>query len=503
MENFPKQSVFTPEKWNLIIMVFSMLKKDGRDTNSILTNEVYNGILVGQLLEEIRLLRASGKLTEQEVKTLQNLKVRVDFRKYRWMYMYNKAKDYYKLHGNLQVKRTEDYELQHWIRDQRRKYLESDRVRPNGKIDKFSRHTDEQRQLLEEIGIVWDVSSFNKYYPLLLKFHNMWPDKEVPNPCWIDGVELYHWVYSIQSGRGKVTDEQRELLLKINFNFKTERKERYNSGTSFPEQVVLFYFRKVFEDSEERIKVGGFELDMYSKKQCVAIEYDGYMWHKSKGALHTDNRKDDYCRENGIKLIRIREDGLPKTDSAVNYFVPKNVELLDQPLKDIFKKEFGVSDISIDIKRDCIEIQDYYLNLESVAINRHIKDLVDYVNEHHSFPPSNKKHSGLYGVVLLLRELKKGRRGRLTDKQIATLDRIGMIWKPNEYNWEVGYSHAKEYYKVNGTLDVPLNYLSPDKYNLGQWIFNQRCRKSPEKKYRGKLLTQEQITRLESIGMIW
>lgn len=47
-----------------------------------------------------------------------------------------------------------------------------------------------------------------------------------------------------------------------------------------------------------------------------------------------------------------------------------------------------------------------------------------------------------------------------------------MIWTPNEYNWEVGYRHAKEYFDKNKNLDVPINYLSPDKYNLGQWIFN-------------------------------
>ena len=201
--------------------------------------------------------------------------------------------------------------------------------------------------------------------------------------------------------------------------------------------------------------------------------------------------------------IRIREDGLTKTDSAINYFVSTSYELLDQPLRDIFREELGVPEISIDIKRDCLEIQDYYLNLECVALNRHISELVDYVREHHSFPPSNKKHIGLYGIVLRLRELKKGRGGRLTDKQIEILDNIGMIWNPNEYNWEVGYSHAKEYFNVEKNLNVDHDYVSPDGYRLGNWIYNQRCRKSSEKDYRGKLLTEEQINRLDEIGMIW
>ena len=210
------------------------------------------------------------------------------------------------------------------------------------------------------------------------------------------------------------------------------------------------------------------------------------------------------CEEKEIKLIRIREEGLEKTDSAINYFVPtKNYELLDITLKDIFRNELSTSDILIDIKRDYMEIEEIYLNLESIAINRHINELVEYVKENHSFPPSNKKHSGLYGVVLLLRELKKGRRGRLTDKQIAILDSIGMIWKPNEYNWEVGFSHAKEFFNREKHLNVDYNYVSPDGYRLGNWIYNQRCRRTPEKEYRGKLLSEEQKKRLDEIGMIW
>lgn len=503
MEYFANESIFEPEKWEIIISVFTMLKKEGRDTNSIRPDEVYNGILVGQILEEIRLLRGAGKLTESEVKTLQDLHVRAQYRKYRWMYMYNKAKEYFLLHGDLQVKKSEDKDLCQWVGDQRKKYREAPRVREGGKVDKYAKHTEEQRKLLEEIDIDWDVSAFNKYYPLLVDFYNKRGDSNVPNPCWIDGHELYRWVYYIQSGRGKITEEQKDLLSKVNFDFRKTGKIRYNNGTSFPEQAVFYYFCKAFDKPENRIKIDGFELDMYSEENHVAIEYDGYMWHKSKGALHTDNKKDAMCKEKGIKLIRIREEGLPQTDYAINYFVPTSVELLDQPLKDIFKNELGKPEVSIDIKRDCMEIQDYYLNLESIAINRHINELIEYVENNHSFPPSNKKHSGLYGVVLLLRELKRGRRGRLTDKQIEKLDTIGMIWNPYEYDWEVGYSHAKEHYKRENNLMVTHKYLSPDGYNLGQWIYNQRHRKSADKKYRGKLLTEEQIRRLDEIGMIW
>lgn len=503
MENFAKESSFSPEKWEIVVTELKLFKKEGRDINAILPDEVWNGMPIGQYLEELRQMRGEGKLTEMELHILQELEIRLQYRERRWMYMYKRAKEFYLIHGHLQVRWSDDKELCQWVGDQRKKYREAVRVRPNGIVDTYSRHTEEQKKLLEEIDIDWDVSSFNKYFPLFVLFRKQFPDKEVPNPCWIEGRELCRWVIYVQSGRGKITDEQKELLLKHNFDFKKKGRERYNNGTSFPEQAVFYYFRQVYKDAESRIKVEGFELDMYSEEHGVAIEYDGFMWHKRKGDIHTDNKKDAMCKEKGIKLIRLREEGLPKTESAINYFVPSSVELLDKPLIEIFKNELGDPKISIDIKRDCIEIQDYYLNLESIAINRHINELVEYVKENHSFPPSNKKHSGLYGVVLLLRELKKGRRGRLTDKQIAILDSIGMIWKPNEYNWEVGYSHAKEFFNIEKHLNVDHNYISPDGYRLGNWIYNQRCRRTPEKEYRGKLLSEEQKKRLDEIGMIW
>lgn len=510
MEYFAKESSFSPEKWEIVVTVLKLLKKKGRDINAILPDEIWNGIPIGQYLEELRQMRGEGKLTEKELHILQELEVRLHYRERRWMYMYKRAKEFYLIHGHLQVRWSDDKDLCQWVGDQRKKYRNAVRIRPNGMVDSYSSHTEEQKKLLEEIDIDWDVSAFNKYYPLLVQFYNRRGNTDVSNPCWIDGHEIGHWVYAIRSGRGKINAEQKELLAKLNFEFKKKtNKERYIGGTSLPEQIVLFYFRKLYNDAD-KTNIDGFELDMYSEKynadgkKGLAIEYDGLFTHGSKEQFHIDNKKDKMCEEKEIKLIRIREEGLEKTDSAINYFVPtKNYELLDITLKDIFRNELRMSDISIDIKRDYMEIEEIYLNLESVAINRHINELVKHVKEHHSFPPSNKKHSGLYGKVLLLRELKKGRRGRLTDKQIAILDSIGMIWKPNEYNWEVGFSHAKEFFNREKHLNVDHNYVSPDGYRLGNWIYNQRCRRTPEKEYRGKLLSEEQKKRLDEIGMIW
>ena len=505
MEYFAEKSNIPKEKWDYVISVFRKLKEERIDISNFLPDESWNSISVGYYLEELRQLRGAGKLTRLEVNTLNDLKIKMHYRKYRWRFMYEKAKAYYTQYGHLSVKTTEDLQLSKWINDQRRRYQGGPRKRPNRNAI-INPLEEEQKHLLEEIDIAWDVSTFNKYYPHLLEYYKIKGDTNVPKPCWINGVELWHWVNHIQFGNSKISEEQKELLKQIGFVFKTKKnRERYVGGTSFPEQVVFFYFRKIFDDAEPRVKIEGFELDMYSEKNKIAIEYDGFMWHKRKGKLHMDNEKDELCNRMGIKLIRLREEGLPKTNFAINYYVPTSYELLNQPLHEIFKEELGNPDISIDIKRDCMEIQDNYLNLESIAINRHIKELIEYKEKHGFFPPpSFPKNSGLYGFVNTLRQLKKGKGGRLTDKQIAELDSIGMIWDKFEYIWEVGYMHACEYYNMHKqTLDIPHNYISPDGYRLGNWIVNQRHRKSPNKRYRGKLLTDEQIRRLNEIGMSW
>lgn len=66
--------------------------------------------------------------------------------------------------------------------------------------------------------------------------------------------------------------------------------------------------------------------------------------------------------------------------------------------------------------------------------------------------------------------------------------------------WENGYIHAAEFYKNNGHLKVPKNYICPDGFKLGQWIQTQRGAK------RGTILVPmipEREEKLNQIGMVW
>lgn len=91
--------------------------------------------------------------------------------------------------------------------------------------------------------------------------------------------------------------------------------------------------------------------------------------------------------------------------------------------------------------------------------------------------------------------------GKLTEDQIQKLDSIGMILDSLDHFWEQNYNLAKEYYEEHGNLDVPMDYKTKDGTLLGRWVGRQRkLRKGIGK---GSPLTEDQIKKLDLIGMDW
>lgn len=93
------------------------------------------------------------------------------------------------------------------------------------------------------------------------------------------------------------------------------------------------------------------------------------------------------------------------------------------------------------------------------------------------------------------------RNAYLTEERIAELDRFGMIWDAHDYVWENNFNAAKKYYRQNGNLSVPAGYIDESGVRLGQWLVNLRTAyRNPNCK---RILTDEQIQKLNSIGMRW
>lgn len=67
-------------------------------------------------------------------------------------------------------------------------------------------------------------------------------------------------------------------------------------------------------------------------------------------------------------------------------------------------------------------------------------------------------------------------------------------------SWSIMYTEAKKYYGEYGNLDVPKRYVTPEGFALGSWLNTQKLVHSG--KVNG-ILTDEQVAKLEAIGMRW
>lgn len=158
--------------------------------------------------------------------------------------------------------------------------------------------------------------------------------------------------------------------------------------TSFPEKAIFYYMELYFGEVEANYHnsaLGAMEIDIYLAKYKTGIEYDGVAWHKH---YRRDLDKDQRCQNNGIRLIRIRENGCYdySSSSVKKYVEPYNMQELNKAILFIIEylnTEYGLTIIaSIDVDRDRIAILEK-MNLSekenSIAVySPEIKQFWDY-----------------------------------------------------------------------------------------------------------------------------
>ena len=112
-------------------------------------------------------------------------------------------------------------------------------------------------------------------------------------------------------------------------------------------------------------------------------------------------------------------------------------------------------------------------------------------------PAKYKTKDGYLLGAWITNARKRRNDGKLTEERIQKLDQLGMTWNVFDVRWEQGYAFAAAYVQEYGNLDVPRNYKTADGKSLGNWLMNQ------QKAYEQGGLSDDQIKRLETIGMRW
>lgn len=141
------------------------------------------------------------------------------------------------------------------------------------------------------------------------------------------------------------------------------------SQTSFPEQAIYFYVKKYFHDSIGHYKdifSNNMEIDVYIPSKKVGIEYDGEAYHKGNKNALREQEKYRICKQNDIKLIRIKEkedqDKIIVADIVLKSEYQKNKYTgLDKTIQNLFIL-FNIK-CDVNTERDANAIHEQYLNV--------------------------------------------------------------------------------------------------------------------------------------------
>lgn len=160
-------------------------------------------------------------------------------------------------------------------------------------------------------------------------------------------------------------------------------------NTSFPEQALFFYIKKMYPDAISRYKdifINGMELDIYIPSRKIGIEYDGYNWHKSEEQHERERKKYKICSDNHIMLFRIKdmksdlwEDVANKIFWIKNTKKPIEIQYVIQEVLDWLDPEINIftknslntnfhTYIICDLEKDKIEISKYLSDIEDSLV---------------------------------------------------------------------------------------------------------------------------------------
>lgn len=364
-----------------------------------------------------------------------------------WNDSYLLAKKYYEKYGNLNISRK--FKTDNGISFDEYGYPLGEWLAVQKREYTYGNLSVEQINLLEDIGIVWKVvKTWDESYELASKYYEVHKDLKINYKFkTIDGFIYNEHGYNLGSW---LVNQRRLYRLGRLSQDKISKLEDigivWNIIKSFEEsfKLVLEYY-KVHGNIDlpnEYILEDGYNLGgfIYSQKQL-----------KKQGKLSEDRIKlfDDLGIDWTIKEVKKNPSWDEMYKLASNYY-----------------NEYK----NLDVKRN-------FITLDGITINENGYNLGRWVSRQRVSYKNNK----------------------LTKIQIDKLEDIGIKWnmEASYKSWDESYELALQYFLVNGNLNIKTDYVTECGYNLGAWIYLQR------KNYVQEKLSEEQIEKLNIIGMIW
>ena len=382
-----------------------------------------------------------GILTDKQIKKLDEIGMIWDNRlELAWEQNYREAQAYYDIYGDLNVNVSyitpNGFALGTWIANLRQKRI--------GNIQALVLN-DERIARLDSIGMIWDKFSYiwEQNFLAAMRYYLDNGHLNVPNNYKTkDNISLGTWINNLRRkgknvGKGAIlTQSQIERLNTIGMVWGDIYDVKWNNN--YEEAKAYF------------IQHGNLDIP-HGYKTKKGINLGKWIYNQRKLREKSGNLSSSIISERIAKLYSI---GMIWT------------------IDDAWEKRYQLA-------------KQYFVENSNLDIS------YNYVTESNIW---------LGKWLYLQREIYTGKisNEKLTVKQIAKLEGIGIIWQTNsELKWENGYKEALEYYLIHNNLDFTVKYRAISGYMLGFWISRQRKKRCNDE------LTDEQIARLDTIGMIW
>lgn len=447
-----------------------------------------------------------GKLDEDRIRKLEEIgMVWESVRDLSWNRSYAEAEKYFAEHGDLRVPidyvTADGLRLGAWVANQRLYRKEHIRT---------ASLTPERIAALDAIGMIWDVSDYlwTQYYALASEYHRIHGDLMVPNRYVTpDGVRLGQWIANMRSAKKKnakgyrLAEEQIRQLDEIGMcwnplDAKWENGFAHacayytlNGNLAVPTTYICengYGLGKWLDHQRESYLAGKLSPERTEKLNSL-----GMVWEKADPWETRFALAAAYYREHG-------DLNMPAGYKADGVWLAKwlneqrQIYIGNRPGKSLSEEQIE--------RLNAIGMVWETRNVPAwEAQFREAKRFYEE-NGHLQIPQDYKTPSGKKPGVWVMTQRRKKRDGKLSPEQVCALDSIGMVWEAAD-SWEVGFSHALQYYTEHGDLLIPKGYVCEDGYNLKQWIQNQRTNHNHPTQYHR--VTEEQAQRLEEIGMVW
>ena len=224
------------------------------------------------------------------------------------------------------------------------------------------------------------------------------------------------------------------------------------------------------------------------KLEAIGMIWDvpDYLWQQNYNALL------DYYRSHGnidVPKGYITEDGIKLYQWLLN---------VKQAYRRTNRKGYRLTNSQI---QQLEELGVDWRTRSEIAFEAGLSHAKDYFSENRNLdvPVSYKSPDGYKLGGWISDQKEKFAAGKLTQDKIEALEQVGMVWeKPDP--WEERFELAEKYYREHGDLEIPPSY-TVDGIWISKWLDEQRQIRNGKRK--GKSLTDEQIKRLDEIGMRW